>query len=626
MEVKNKKRLFILAAVLPFMLIVIGFTAAYFVSDVGEDKRTDVVVYSDEAAILRFIKGEDLRIDAGKRNFSDGGNNLTKTLVTTAELSSLTSYTTDYYLYFNINNNDFIYTTDVNTPEIILNITGINGEVTEVEGLNYVTYDGVSGFDITTKRGEFAIAENFPISVEGDSVTTQDWTFTLTLINLDSNQNENGNKSFISEVVLQKKKLGESTLTGIAKDIYDLKNNGEESLYADTLSGYTVYGDGEIPHENYKNINNPDSFYQDEMLGFDSWEKSGVTTNETITFSYSPDKAGDYVLTFSDNASIFRAEHFANDVKIYVNDVLKDDYFLVASTTVNLGTLDTDDVVRVEYTNLSDSEETFAFVALYATAEKQTVDILPRYEGVDPNNYISFNNETWRIIGVFDTELENGKTEKLVKIIKDESLFTHRYDIQNNIWQSSDLYTILNKYYYNSDYTSDYGCSYYECDFSENGISSEYRNMVENVVWRLGGFGSIDAKQANEVSHIGTVLAEKNNYTFQNNPYEAIGHIGLIYSSDYLFAAEKDTCSRTPFGIVSNSENCARENWLHYEDFMWFITPSSVSNDQVHLQMFETNDITDKNLVVPTLYLKSNVGIIGGTGTIDDMFIIEQEG
>ena len=35
----------------------------------------------------------------------------------------------------------------------------------------------------------------------------------------------------------------------------------------------------------------------------------------------------------------------------------------------------------------------------------------PRYVGKSPNNYVSFNNELWRVIGVFDGQ---------VKIIRNE--------------------------------------------------------------------------------------------------------------------------------------------------------------------------------------------------------------
>ncbi len=45
-----------------------------------------------------------------------------------------------------------------------------------------------------------------------------------------------------------------------------------------------------------------------------------------------------------------------------------------------------------------------------------------RYIENQPNNYITFNNEIWRIIGVFTVETESGSKEQLIKIIKDVSI------------------------------------------------------------------------------------------------------------------------------------------------------------------------------------------------------------
>ena len=42
------------------------------------------------------------------------------------------------------------------------------------------------------------------------------------------------------------------------------------------------------------------------------------------------------------------------------------------------------------------------------------------YKGANPNNYITFNNETWRIISV--------ESDGTIKIIKDEMLFTKVFD------------------------------------------------------------------------------------------------------------------------------------------------------------------------------------------------------
>ena len=52
-----------------------------------------------------------------------------------------------------------------------------------------------------------------------------------------------------------------------------------------------------------------------------------------------------------------------------------------------------------------------------------TVDNNLRYVGADPNNYVSFNNELWRIIGVMNNiDDGTGKKETRLKIIRDEPI------------------------------------------------------------------------------------------------------------------------------------------------------------------------------------------------------------
>ena len=59
-----------------------------------------------------------------------------------------------------------------------------------------------------------------------------------------------------------------------------------------------------------------------------------------------------------------------------------------------------------------------------------------RYSGSNPNNYVKFNNELWRIIGVI-----NGK----VKIIRNEAITTRTYtDNNKNDYVESSLYNYLN--------------------------------------------------------------------------------------------------------------------------------------------------------------------------------------
>ena len=53
-----------------------------------------------------------------------------------------------------------------------------------------------------------------------------------------------------------------------------------------------------------------------------------------------------------------------------------------------------------------------------------------RYRGASPKNYVTFNNEVWRILGVFPTDDGTGKIENRIKIIKDQSIGEYKIGIQ----------------------------------------------------------------------------------------------------------------------------------------------------------------------------------------------------
>ena len=69
-----------------------------------------------------------------------------------------------------------------------------------------------------------------------------------------------------------------------------------------------------------------------------------------------------------------------------------------------------------------------------------------RYRGASPKNYVTFNNEVWRILGVFPTDDGTGKIENRIKIIKDQSIGNKKWDTGNsNNWaRPATLNTELN--------------------------------------------------------------------------------------------------------------------------------------------------------------------------------------
>ncbi len=205
---KNNVRKYLLVVVAVTLILAIGIGFAYFTATVLNEGSTNVTVTTSELAELIFEGGDPLSIDAGMSNFYESAGNQASSTYPTATLVANEAASASYYVYFYITENEFVYTTDIETPELILTIYDENGtEVESVDGLDYITYgegdSAVSGFDITTATGLFAVAENKEISKTTSDDEEHEWTFTLTFVNLDTNQNENAGKTFVSEVIMQ---------------------------------------------------------------------------------------------------------------------------------------------------------------------------------------------------------------------------------------------------------------------------------------------------------------------------------------------------------------------------------------------------------------------------------------
>ena len=249
-----------------------------------------------------------------------------------------------------------------------------------------------------------------------------------------------------------------------------------------------------------------------------------------------------------------------------------------------------------------------------------------RYEGKNPNNYIYFNNELWRIIGVFDAS-SHGKTgEYLTKIIRNDSLGGYDWNgAYNNNWPTTALYSLLNTNYYNATDGSS-GTNYCtsrntsNCDYTETGLQSEYRSMVENVTWYLGGKDS--ASYTADAFYTGE---RDSTSIYSGNTASTTGYIGLMYASDYGYSVLSSSCARTTNLSSYDTSACGGSSWLKKEELEFTITHRSNSPSLVfyvyasaYLISFQPNIASS----FPVLYLKSNVQKISGTGTMTAPFVV----
>ena len=272
-----------------------------------------------------------------------------------------------------------------------------------------------------------------------------------------------------------------------------------------------------------------------------------------------------------------------------------------------------------------------------------------RYMGADPNNYVLFNNELWRIIGVFDVaSTYGGPTEKRLKIIRNEPIGSYSWDNKpagigsstsntgSNDWTDSILMEVLNNgaYWNRTKGMCPSGLNGKEvsCDFSTIGLTDEAKSLIGDAIWNLGGtksfFNSSDGLARHWYEY------ERGTVVYSDRPTYWIGKIGLMYPSDYGYATsggEKvDRTECLAKELInwndSNYQECLKNSYLYLSSTTWTITLDAItSNYSIYISnngsvnRFSAYSI-DK--VIPNLYLNSTVQITGGEGTSENPFTL----
>ena len=251
-----------------------------------------------------------------------------------------------------------------------------------------------------------------------------------------------------------------------------------------------------------------------------------------------------------------------------------------------------------------------------------------RYEGKNPNNYIWFNNEYWRIIGVFDSASHGVSGKNLVKIIRADVLDGLAWNKSNtNDWTASSLKSLLNGAYYNAqDGTNSGYCYGYSttatanCDYTKRGIQAGYRGMIASVTWHLGGYLSTSATTSAFYGY------ERGTTVYSGRPTSTTGYIGLMYPSDYGYSVLSSSCARTTNLGSYNSANCAGQSWLYGKGYEWTLTPYSSYSDSVFILRY--NGYVHGSIANygcgsrPVLYLDASVYKIDGDGSLNNPYIV----
>ena len=277
-----------------------------------------------------------------------------------------------------------------------------------------------------------------------------------------------------------------------------------------------------------------------------------------------------------------------------------------------------------------------------------------RFIGADPNNYVTFNNETWRIIGVMNNiEDEYGNVGSHIKIIRDSigeyswdsSLTTINGGLGINEWSKADIKEVLNNNYYLKErggicYNAR-GNSTTLCPLWENiGLDSDARSKISKVKWNTGtikeDFGINSEKttppeiyESERSNNNGKICTKDTSYCSDeiNRTTEWIDFVGLMYPSDYGFAtsgggeSQRQNCLNTRITSWNSGNfktNCALNSWLYdSKQNQWTLTPTPYSPYAYGVLFLDLNghvhnsDASAAHVIRPVVYLNSNIKIEG---------------
>ena len=304
------------------------------------------------------------------------------------------------------------------------------------------------------------------------------------------------------------------------------------------------------------------------------------------------------------------------------------------------------------YSDATDSQKAEMWTFSHDATEQTGATTDYRYIGNSPNNYITYNDEVWRIIGVFNGRIKIIRNSLLGNSMhwdyKNSGVGSSTTDSGSNDWTDSQLMYMLNptSYTLKTGYTSDgtyiydgsgniiyqlgckpksiaRGATSYSCTTNAWALNSTALSQISEVTYYLGGSSSSSGHSAQNY-----YAFERGTMVYSGRPPNWTGLVGLMYPSDYAYTFANgvdDTC-------YSNTYNCRSgtpsSSWLYKSGTsQWIVSPYSsyanlvfnvISSDHVHF-----NDANISNGVRPVLYLRSDIKLQGSGGSDDPYEIVE---
>lgn len=192
-----------------------------------------------------------------------------------------------------------------------------------------------------------------------------------------------------------------------------------------------------------------------------------------------------------------------------------------------------------------------------------------RYQGANPDNFVLFNDEIWRIIGLVEGNDENNEEFSGVEIIRYEAIRANMRAINEAYFNNIDGR--------NADYCGETDW----CNFKDSGMSNYAKQMIKKI-------------------------------TLPEELYKGYT-ITTITITDFILASIGVDPNNNDFYDGTNSNFSHLDNWL---------VLNALESDVGIENGLGTNE-TINSVIRPVVYLKEEVYVVDGTGTITDPYILD---
>jgi len=439
-------------------------------------------------------------------------------------------------------------------------------------------------------------------------------------------------------------------------DVRSTNWTGKVGLMYPSDVGYTgAYG---ADSDFYNNLGL--GLYAVNWLIPDTMSRSMLTSGSDTSYKHFRISSYTAMLRYAsvyDISSIYPVVYLREDVKLLGDGTVNNKYFIIEEPESPAQDITTpgsvmlvnkaNDASITTYTE-GDPGEMYTFSQSETTQLAATTDY--RYIGSDPDNYILFNNEIWRIIGVFDGR---------IKIIRNDPVGNMSWDYKQNgvgsstsgngsdDWVDSQLMYMLNpgdiaanvalKAGYTHDDTYVYdangkiiyqkGClpgyadgTSYTCTQNTWNLNSISLSQVDDVTYYLGMIDFATATSSDLSAPEIYALERGDGKSAVSRSLNWTGKVGLMYPSDYVYTFSygvDNTCYSDSVNCKSSSGGKPTSSWLYRTKDQYSITPSVIAVTSTgYIALYHPFSYADPVEKRPVVYLKPSIKL-SGNGTTD---------